>query len=166
MIERRIMYAPWREEFLLCPKEEEGCIFCNRVIAPEKDSEHYVLYRGDAALVMLNLYPYTSGHLLIIPYRHLDELETLTDAENMECVHLMQKSIRVMKHAFHPHGFTLGLNLGQAAGAGIPRHLHWHVVGRWTGDSNFMAVVGGSRLVSIRVEETFRRLTTAWVEIE
>jgi ATP adenylyltransferase len=158
----RIVYAPWREEFLLSKQREEGCIFCNRIARPEEDSRHFVLYRGDTSLVMLNLYPYTSGHLLIIPYRHVGELEELTDAENLEGAQLMQKAVGVMKKALGPDGFTLGLNIGRAAGAGVPGHLHWHVVGRWVGDSNFLPVVGESRLLSVRVEETYRCLAAAW----
>jgi ATP adenylyltransferase len=157
-----IVYAPWREEFLLSPKTEEGCIFCNRIETPELDAEHFVIYRGDTSLVMLNLYPYTSGHVLIIPYRHVNGMEELTDQENLESAQLMQQSIAVMKRAMKPNGFTLGLNLGQAAGAGIPEHLHWHVVARWIGDSNFLPVVGGARLLSVRVEESYRLLAEAW----
>jgi ATP adenylyltransferase len=157
-----IVYAPWREEFLLSPKTEEGCIFCNRIARPDADEEHFVVYRGDTALVMLNLYPYTSGHLLIIPYRHVGELEDLTDDENLESARLMQQAVAVMKRAMQPDGFTLGLNIGRAAGAGIPGHLHWHVVARWTGDSNFLPVLGGARLLSVRVEETYRRLIEHW----
>jgi len=162
MSEERIIYAPWREEFLLSPREEDGCIFCNRIARPEDDAQHFVVYRGDYTLVMLNLYPYTSGHLLVIPYRHVAELEDLRDDENLESAQLMQKSVAVMKAAMKPDGFTLGLNLGRAAGAGVPGHLHWHVVGRWVGDSNFLPVVGGARLLSVRIEETYRRLTEAW----
>jgi ATP adenylyltransferase len=162
MTEPRIVYAPWREEFLLSEKREEGCIFCNRIAVPEDDARHFVVYRGDTALVMLNLYPYTSGHLLIIPYRHVGELEDLTDAESLECAQLMQKAVRVTKEAMTPDGFTLGLNIGRAAGAGVPGHLHWHVVGRWIGDSNFLPVIGESRLLSVRVEESYRRLVEAW----
>jgi ATP adenylyltransferase len=160
--EERIIYAPWREEFLLSEKQEEGCVFCNRISRPEEDGQHFVVYRGDTSLVMLNLYPYTSGHLLVIPYRHVAELEELTDDENLEGAQLMQKAVATLKTAMHPDGFTLGLNIGRAAGAGIPGHLHWHVVARWSGDSNFLPVIGESRLLSVRVEETFRRVSDAW----
>ena len=162
MTEDRIIYAPWREEFLLSKKQEEGCVFCNRIARPEDDDQHFVVYRGDTSLVMLNLYPYTSGHLLIIPYRHVAELEELTDDENLEDARLMQKAVSVLKQAMAPDGFTLGLNIGRAAGAGIPGHLHWHVVARWSGDSNFLPVIGEARLLSVRVEETFRRVAEAW----
>ena len=160
----KIIYAPWREEFLLTEQREDGCIFCNRIATPEKDAEHFVLYRGDTAMVMLNLYPYTSAHLLVIPYRHIGEIEVLTDAENLEIAQLMQTSVRTLKSAMHPDGFTLGLNIGKASGAGVPGHLHWHVVGRWVGDSNFLPVIGESRLLSVRVEETYRRLADAWAK--
>jgi ATP adenylyltransferase len=162
MTQENIVYAPWREDFLLSETREEGCIFCNRIAAPEADAKHFVLYRGDTSLVMLNLYPYTSGHLLVIPYRHVGGLEEVTDPEHLEGAQLMQKSVSVMTKVMKPDGFTLGLNIGQAAGAGIPGHLHWHVVARWVGDSNFLPVVGGSRLLSVRVEETYRRLAAGW----
>jgi ATP adenylyltransferase len=162
MIERRIIYAPWREEFVLGPRKEAGCIFCNRIAAAEADAKHFVVHRGERVLVMLNLYPYTSGHVLVVPYRHISALEEVNDEENYECACLMQRSVAMMKRAFRPDGFTLGLNLGRPAGAGIPEHLHWHVVARWAGDSNFLPVIGGSRLVSVRVEETYRRLMEAW----
>ncbi len=162
MTHRDIVYAPWREDFLLSKSQEEGCIFCNRIAAPDQDAAHFVLYRGDTSLVMLNLYPYTSGHLLVIPYRHVGEIEDVTDAEHLEGAQLMQKSVAVMKQALSPDGFTLGLNIGKAAGAGVPGHLHWHVVARWVGDSNFLPVVGGARLLSVRVDESYRRLAEHW----
>ena len=164
MKETKIVYAPWREEFVLSKKREEGCIFCNRIAVPEEDPKNFVVYRGDTSLVMLNLYPYTSGHLLVIPYRHLAELEEVSDAENLECMQLMQKSVAVLKTCLNPDGFTLGLNIGRAAGAGIPDHLHWHVVARWSGDSNFLPVIGGSRLLSVSVEDTYHQITKAWTE--
>lgn len=159
---RDIVYAPWREDFLFSKTQEEGCIFCNRIAVPEQDETHFVLYRGDTSLVMLNLYPYTSGHLLVIPYRHVGAIEEVTDAESLECAQLMQKSVAVMQRALSPEGFTLGLNIGKAAGAGVPGHLHWHVVARWVGDSNFLPVLGGARLLSVRVEETYRKLKEHW----
>ena len=158
-----IVYAPWREEFVLSKKREDGCIFCNRIAVPQDDAKNFVVYRGDTALVMLNLYPYTSGHQLVIPYRHLSELEEVNDAENLECAQLMQKSVTVLKECLSPDGFTLGLNIGRASGAGVPGHLHWHVVCRWSGDSNFLPVIGGSRLLSVSVEETYKRIAEAWV---
>lgn len=164
MNDPRIVYAPWREEFVLSKKREDGCIFCNRIAVPEEDARHFVVYRGDTALVMLNLYPFTSGHLLVIPYRHAGELEEINDAESLECAQLMQKSVSVLKTGLSPDGFTLGLNIGRAAGAGVPGHLHWHVVCRWSGDSNFLPVVGGSRLLSVSIEETYTRITGAWAK--
>jgi len=160
--EERIVYAPWREEFLLSEKQEEGCVFCNRIARPGDDEKHFVVYRGDTSLVMLNLYPYTSGHLLIIPYRHVANLEEITDQESLEGAQLMQKAVATLKQAMQPDGFTLGLNIGRAAGAGIPGHLHWHVVARWSGDSNFLPVIGEARLLSVRVEESYRRVSEAW----
>lgn len=149
---------------MLSKKKENGCIFCNRIAIPEEDARHYVVYRGDTALVMLNLYPYTSGHLLVIPYRHVAELEDVNDTEHLECAQLMQKSVRVLKTSMSPDGFTLGLNIGRAAGAGVPGHLHWHVVCRWSGDSNFLPVIGGSRLLSVSMEETYSKIAERWTK--
>lgn len=121
----------------------EGCVFCKESVR----NDQYVLYDGKTAFVMLNAYPYTNGHLMIIPFRHISSLEDLLPEERLEMFGLMEISVRVLKEAMSPDGFNIGINLGRAAGAGIDDHIHVHVVPRWNGDTNFMTVVGGIRVI-------------------
>lgn len=140
-------------------KEPEGggCVFCDIAAGMGPDEER-ILARSDAAFVTLAKYPYNPGHLLVLPTRHTGDLEALTPQENVEISVLLQECIRVLREESDPHGFNVGLNLGRAAGAGIPGHLHWHVVPRWGGDSNFMPVVGETRVLPQLLAETFARL--------
>ena len=131
-----------------------GCVFC---AIPEIETER-VLVRGELAYVVLNKFPYNPGHLLIVPTRHVSDLEDLTADELTETQTLIQRAVRALRDESPPHGFNVGLNLGRAAGAGIPGHLHWHVVPRWGGDSNFMPVVGETRVLPQLLAETFARL--------
>ncbi len=124
-------------------KKVEGCVFCKESVRDDQ----YVLLEGKTAFVMLNAYPYTNGHLMIIPYRHLGSLEFLLPEERLEMFDLVDISVRVLKEAMCPDGFNIGINLGRAAGAGIEDHIHIHVVPRWNGDTNFMSVVGGIRVI-------------------
>ncbi len=135
--------------------EDEGCIFCR---LPDEESER-VLARTDLAYVVLNKFPYNPGHLLAVPLRHVAEIEELTDAENVDLQSLLQRSVRALREEANPHGFNIGLNLGSVAGAGIPGHIHWHVVPRWSGDTNFMPVVGETRVLPELLADTARRLT-------
>lgn len=124
-------------------KKVEGCVFCKESVRDDQ----YVLLEGKTAFVMINAYPYTNGHLMIIPYRHLGSLEFLLPEERLEMFDLVDISVRVLKEAMCPDGFNIGINLGRAAGAGIEDHIHIHVVPRWNGDTNFMSVVGGIRVI-------------------
>jgi ATP adenylyltransferase len=146
-------------EYIGSAKEPEGggCVFCDIVAGLAQDEER-ILVRTDTAFVTLAKYPYNPGHLLVLPTRHTGDLELLTPQENVEISSLLQESIRVLREESDPHGFNVGLNLGRAAGAGIPGHLHWHVVPRWGGDSNFMPVVGETRVLPQLLAETFARL--------
>ncbi len=135
----------------------EGCVFC-AVLAGEASEEERILHRGERAFVTPAKYPYNPGHLLVLPNRHVGELEELTADENAEIAVLLQRSIRALREASDPHGFNVGLNLGRVAGAGIPEHLHWHVVPRWGGDTNFMPVVGETRVLPELLSETYRKL--------
>ena len=145
-------------EYIQANKDESegaGCVLCR--LRDGEDSER-VLARTELAFVVLNKYPYNPGHLMVIPTRHVGELEELTDDESLELQRLLQRSVRALREESEPHGFNLGMNLGRIAGAGIPDHVHWHVVPRWSGDTNFMPVVGGTRVLPELVEETARRL--------
>ena len=134
--------------------ESGGCVFC---AIPETEPER-VLARGELAYVVLNKFPYNPGHILVVPLRHVGDLEELTSEENGELQALLQRALGAIRRTAGPDGFNIGLNLGRIAGAGIPEHLHWHVVPRWSGDTNFMPVVGDTRVLPELLVETYRRL--------
>jgi ATP adenylyltransferase len=146
------------------PKEQD-CVFC-RVLAEDKDAANYILLRGRGAAVMLNLYPYTNGHLLVVPYQHTGDLTALDASTAAEMMMLARRGLIWLKHSMNPHGFNVGLNLGQAAGAGIEEHVHIHVVPRWENDTNFMPVLGGVRVIPQSLDDTYAMLLKACHEIE
>ncbi|OBG77197.1 MULTISPECIES: HIT domain-containing protein [unclassified Mycobacterium] len=126
------------------------------------DEDGLVVARGELVYAVLNLYPYNPGHLMVVPYRRVSELEDLTDAESAELMAFIQKAIRVIKNVSRPHGFNVGLNLGSSAGGSLAEHLHVHVVPRWGGDANFITIVGGSKVIPQLLRETRRLLATEW----
>lgn len=135
--------------------EDARCIFCR--IQGGEESEG-VLTRTDLGFVVLNRFPYSPGHVLVVPNRHVGEVEELSDEEALELQRLLQRSVKALREESAPHGFNIGMNLGRVAGAGLPDHLHWHVVPRWSGDTNFMPVVGETRVMPELLEESARRL--------
>ncbi len=143
------IYAPWRMEFIK-GKKPEGCIFCRESIR----CNELVLFEGKTAFVMMNRYPYISGHLMIVPFRHVSQLEDLLPEEKLEIFNLQDISVRVLKAAMKPDGFNIGINLGKAAGAGIDDHIHVHIVPRWSGDTNFMSVIGEVRVIPEDIRKT------------
>ena len=147
------IWAPWREAFIL-GKKEKGCIFCRR-FRRKNDKTDLILYRGEKSFVIMNLYPYTSGHLMIVPNRHIPLLSDLTPEESAEMMGLAVRAVKGMKKALHPEGFNLGMNLGRAAGAGVAGHLHLHLVPRWAGDANFMPVVGKTKIFSVGLQKIY-----------
>jgi ATP adenylyltransferase len=146
-------------EYIREPKDgpDGACVFCT-LLADGLEGQPGPLFVGETAWVTLAKYPYNPGHLLVLPVRHEGDLEALTDAESGEIAALIRRSVGVLREASAPHGFNVGLNLGRAAGAGIPDHLHWHVIPRWGGDSNFMPVVGNTRVLPELLAETYERL--------
>ena len=128
------------------------------------DEEGLVVARGELVYAVLNLYPYNPGHLMVVPYRRVSELEDLTDAESAELMAFMQKAIRVIKNVSRPHGFNVGLNLGTSAGGSLAEHLHVHVVPRWSGDANFITIIGGSKVIPQLLRETRELLATEWAK--
>jgi len=155
------IFASWREEYIRGPKEE-GCVFCRIASEDDKDKENFVLYRGPQCYIVLNRYPYTSGHLMVVPYRHLAEFTALTASELTEMMSLAQDSVSYLAKQFSPQGFNVGMNLGQSAGAGIEEHLHLHVVPRWTGDSSFVSTIGQTRVVSIATDRVYDELKSSF----
>ncbi len=156
--------APWRSEFIL-GKKEKGCVFCKLVKAKKKSLKNLILYRTEKSYIVLNKFPYNGGHLLIVPNRHIGVLERLTEQESIELIKLSQLAVKVMKSCLRPNAFNLGMNLGRPAGAGIPRHLHMHIVPRWTGDSNFMPIVGKTRVHSIPMELIYKTLAEGFAKV-
>ena len=128
------------------------------------DEDGLVVARGEFVYAVLNLYPYNPGHLMVVPYRRVSELEDLTDAESAELMAFTQKAIRVIKNVSHPHGFNVGLNLGTSAGGSLAEHLHVHVVPRWGGDANFITIVGGAKVIPQLLRETRQLLATEWAK--
>jgi len=152
----KILWAPWRADFILAEKEK-GCIFCRRL--KMKDSvRNLIVYRGDKAFVILNKFPYNSGHTMIVPNRHVAHVEKLNEAESREFFELIQKTVVAIKRALKPGSLNLGMNLGRISGAGIPSHVHMHVVPRWHGDTNFMPVIGKTNVVSVPLEPVYEAL--------
>jgi ATP adenylyltransferase len=154
------LWSPWRMEYI---RREDGagggCVFCDLPAAdPDRDEANHLLARGTLSFVMLNAFPYNPGHLMAAPYRHVGDYEELTPDELAEMTAMVGRAIRAMKADSGPHGFNLGMNLGQVAGAGIADHLHLHLVPRWGGDTNFMPVVGRTKVLPELLAETWRRL--------
>jgi ATP adenylyltransferase len=138
-------------------EEPEGCLFCT-LAAGEDDTESMVVHRGDRAFVLMNAYPYNPGHVMVAPYRHGGDVERLTADELLDAGRLVQRAVRALREEMSPDGYNVGMNLGKVAGAGIPDHVHWHVVPRWNGDTNFMPVVGETRVLPESLEDTYRKL--------
>lgn len=153
---RKPLWAPWRMEYIANEKPE-GCIFCH-LPKGEDDKKDKILYRGETSYVVLNIYPYSVGHMMVVPFRHVSEYDELMSDELEESAMLTQKSIKALKGAFASDGFNIGVNQGKVAGAGIEEHLHIHVVPRWTGDLNFMPVIGQTSVLPAHLSETFDSL--------
>ncbi len=153
------LWAPWRIEYIKIAKEEaaQGCILCGKP-AEKDDRKNLILYRGEHGFIIMNAYPYNSGHLMVAPYSHTTNLEELKEEERNELFSLVSRSIAVLKQAFNAEGFNVGMNLGRIAGAGIDSHIHTHVVPRWSGDTNFMPVTGDIKVVSQAILETYDQL--------
>jgi ATP adenylyltransferase len=144
-------------EYIEGPKPDE-CIFC-AALASDDDSAHHVLHRGERCFVMLNAYPYTNGHVMVAPNEHVDSLERLDSDTLLELMKLTQRSLAAIRQAYGPEGFNLGVNQGKIAGAGVEDHVHLHVVPRWAGDTNFMPVVGGVRVLPQSLEDSYAALS-------
>jgi ATP adenylyltransferase len=153
------LWAPWRMEYIGSAREgkDEGCLFCEKPKEGD-DEKALIVARTELSFAMLNRYPYNSGHLMVAPFRHVGELEEVKDDESLDMQQLLQRCIMALKEAMQPEGFNFGMNLGVVAGAGIPDHLHWHVVPRWTGDTNFMPVVGEAKVLPEWLDETYSKL--------
>ena len=147
------LWAPWRMDYIRTPKED-GCVFCKKHQST-KDRENLLLFRGEESFVLMNLYPYSNGHLMISPYKHTSNTNDISEIGNQEIMSLTNKSMEIIKNTMGADGFNIGANLGKAAGAGIEEHLHFHIVPRWIGDTNFMPVVGNTKVMVEGLQETW-----------
>ena len=152
----KLMFAPWRIKYILS-KKLKGCVFCN-MLKEKKDKKNFILRRNQYCFTVLNLYPYTNGHLMVVPYQHTANLSELSQEELSEIWQEIQFWVDVEKKIMHADGFNVGMNIGQAAGAGIKEHLHFHIVPRWVGDSNFMPVLGKTKVLPQSLENLYKQL--------
>ncbi len=156
------LWSPWRMKYIMRKKGEE-CIFCEK-IADDNDQANYILQRGETCYVMLNLYPYNNGHLMVSSYRHVPSPEQLEEDELTEMMLLVNRSLKALRRAMRPDGFNIGANIGKAAGSGIEDHVHIHVVPRWDADTNFMPIFAHTRVIPELLDETYQKLKAAWEE--
>lgn len=154
------LWAGWRSAYLTGPKAE-GCVLCG-VLDSGTDTDAFVVWRSRLAAVVLNAYPYASGHLMVLPTRHVGEIEGLASEESAELWQALGRSVRALKTAYSPDGLNVGANLGEAAGAGVPGHLHLHVVPRWSADTNFMTSVAEARVLPEALDATYDRVKASW----
>jgi ATP adenylyltransferase len=158
------IWAPWRIGYLKSLGEEErkeksnGCFLCNYWAEPDKDNENLVLWRTENCMVLFNRFPYTGGHMLIAPSAHVSSMDDLNNVTMLEMMHLARDGQKVLSETIHPQGFNVGINIQRCAGAGLPDHIHMHLVPRWEGDTNFMAVTGQVRVISQALDELYGQL--------
>ena len=158
----RRLFSPWRKTYIERDKtKEQGCVFCEAL--KQSDGEgNLIIHRGEHSFVILNRFPYTSGHVMVLPFLHVARLHELDAATRAEMIELQNKVVLVLTKVYKPEGFNLGANIGAAAGAGIEEHLHLHIVPRWVGDTNFTSVVAETRVLPERLEQTWQRVHAAW----
>jgi ATP adenylyltransferase len=158
------LWSPWRYEYIASSDaanpESSGCIFCKLRDDLDKDEANFVIHRASHNFIVLNIYPYISGHLLIVPYQHIGELDAATKETTDELMDLTKRSQTALRDAYQPTGFNIGMNLGRSAGAGIVDHIHIHILPRWTGDTNFMSTVGNTRVIPEDLSTTYEKLRT------
>ena len=158
------LWSPWRMQYIL-GKKAEGCVFCEAFAAdPVEDKEYLILHRGRHSGVIMNLFPYNNGHLMVVPYVHQATLERLVPEVLLEIMDLANKSVSVLRSAMNAEGFNIGMNLGRISGAGIHEHVHMHVVPRWSGDTNFITTLGQVRCIPESLHGSYEKLKVTWDE--
>ncbi len=155
------LWSPWRMTYIQDQNKEVGCIFCQAQQSIDSP-QNLVVFRGQWNFVILNRFPYTSGHLMVVPNQHAASLQFLDLPTMAELMELASRSLTVLSKLYHPQGYNLGMNLGEVAGAGIAEHIHLHVVPRWGGDTNFMSTTAATRVLPEALEDTYRRIQEAW----
>jgi ATP adenylyltransferase len=166
------LWAGWRKEYMVeatareraggSQQDESDCVFCRLAASGAPSEDNLIVWRGEVAFVVLNAYPYASGHVMVLPLRHAGALSELTEAESAEVWWATQRAIAAIEAAYEPDGLNMGANLGRAAGAGLPSHVHLHALPRWSGDTNFMTSVGETRVMPETLQLSWKRLTDAW----
>ena len=157
------LWTPWRMTYLQNNQPKpDGCIFCAVVATPDEDDRKLVLHRGQHCFIILNLYPYNNGHLMVVPFDHSESIEQLPAEALIEMMTLSQKCLNLLRRAYSPQAFNIGINIGAAAGAGVPGHVHLHIVPRWAGDTNFMSALANTRVIPEELSQTYRRLHDLW----
>ncbi len=152
------LWAPWRMQYIQnVDKEDDGCIFCNKPTESD-DRKNLILYRGTTCFVIMNLFPYNNGHMMVVPYQHTSDILSLEPESVSELWSLICLCKNALSKSFNPEGFNIGMNLGRVSGAGIDQHIHMHIVPRWNGDSNFMPVIAGTKVISQAIEDTYDAL--------
>ena len=159
------MSSPWRMKYFNRDKSITTCAFCEAQICADS-ADNLIIHRAENAFVILNLYPYTSGHLMVVHNNHTHLLVDLDEATQTELMRLSTHAVRVLGEVYHPQGFNIGMNLGIVAGAGIAEHLHMHVVPRWGGDANFISIIGETRVLPETLDQTYLRLREAWRRLD
>jgi len=154
------LWSPWRYRYLQ-KEPEPGCIFCEKA-AQNRDTENFIVLRAELNYIILNLYPYTTGHLMVVPYEHVARLADAKPETLKEMIHLAQRAEEALGDAYHPKGFNLGMNIGESAGAGVAGHIHMHVLPRWPGDVNFLTAVGETRVIPEELPVTWEKLVKAF----
>lgn len=160
----KVLWAPWRMEYILSDQIDDTCILCPGTDR-SKDENRLILYVGSLSMVMMNRFPYVNGHLMVAPVRHVPSLEPLLSEEMQDVLIMVRRSIKVLMKVMSPEGFNVGLNLGKVAGAGVEEHMHFHIVPRWNGDTNYMTVLGEVRVIPEHIEETYHKLLPHFKEL-
>jgi ATP adenylyltransferase len=158
------LWTPWRMQYIQSHSTHAGCVFCEMVEAKD-DAANHVLVRGQHAFVVLNLYPYNNGHLMVAPYAHVASLEDLDDPTLAELMSLTRRALHVLRAAYQPEGFTIGFNIGRVAGAGVADHVHQHIVPRWNGDTSYITTLGQTRVIPELIDQTYAHLREVWQEL-
>ncbi|MEO0224932.1 MAG: HIT domain-containing protein [candidate division WOR-3 bacterium] len=153
-----ILWAPWRFKYVANVNDKSECPFCEK---PKKEPslENLVLYKSKFSFIILNLFPYNTGHLMVAPYKHTSEISSLTDEEWLDITKLLNLSVEIIKEVYKPQGFNIGMNIGRIAGAGIEEHVHIHIVPRWAGDTNFMPIISQTKVIPESLEDTYKKLS-------
>ena len=159
----KVLWAPWRMGYILSNDKDNGCIFCPGKDR-SKDEERLILSVEEHTMVLMNRYPYNNGHLLVAPVKHVSGLEQLNNKETLNLLLMVRRTVEILKEVMNPEGFNVGLNLGRVAGAGMEEHMHFHIVPRWKGDTNFMTILGDVRVIPEHIKETYKKLLPLYHE--